>query len=188
MAAHRSSPFRDLPMIDFLFRRDNPSNAWERDPNLDLKIELHKATVNGISIGAAADKLSFLGRSSSKGKSPLDFKDLGFSIDYEDDGSFSGFQIVLLDPYGEFTSFSGTLTLNNAVINPAQIVAELGEPFWIDKDAEESILFYEFPSHEIQIEQSPSGVAKHIVVSSHHQMAESDQRKAYGVTKSWPPF
>ena len=178
-----------LQMIDLFFRRGNPTNRWERTPELNLKVELFGTpAVNGIAVGSLLDNLSFLGRSSSNDKTPLDYSDLGFSVDSENDGTFSGFQIVQSDPEGEFAGFAGTLTLNNSEVKPNEILAQLGTPFWVDTDETETISFFEFRTHEIQICQSPSGVIQRTIVTSFHLMGDPEQRRMYGVTEAWPPF
>jgi len=63
----------------------------------------------------------------------------------------------------------------------------LGAPYWIDRDDEEQILFFEFGSHEIQIEQTLDGRNKRMILTTLPLMANEEQRQAYGVDKPWPP-
>lgn len=174
-------------MIDALFRRGNPTNKWSSVPGLKLTIELLTPSINGIPVGSAINELSFLGRSSSQGSWPLDFASLGLSLDFEEDGSFSGFQIVLEDPSEEMDRFSGMITLNHSVIGLSNILDELGDPYWIDRDDDEAIWFFEFPTHEIQIEQSLAGKNQRVLVTKQPVMADAEHRKRYGVDKAWPP-
>lgn len=61
-------------------------------------------------------------------------------------------------------------------------------PQWRDQDDEEIIYFYEFPTHELQIEQSLDESIQRIFVTKQAVMADAENRKAYGVNKSWPPY
>lgn len=63
----------------------------------------------------------------------------------------------------------------------------MGEPYWIDRDEYEFIFFFEFPNHEIHVEQSLAGVNQRILVTRQPLMADAEQRKANGVDKAWPP-
>ena len=174
-------------MLDSLFRRGNPTNAWTREPGLRLTVDLAMPSINSIPVGSIVDKFSFLGRSNSKSKSPLDYIDLGISLDYEEDGTVSGFQVVLADPLNQFEAFSGTIKINESAVDSGTLIEELGDCYWLDRDENELIYFYEFPTHEIQIEQLPMGSVQRIIVTNDPLMADVEQRKSYGVDKPWPP-
>lgn len=175
-------------MFDALFRRGNPTNNWNRDFDLTLTVDLLVPSINSIRLGSAVDQLSFLGRSTSKSRTPLDYAELGVSLDIEDDGTFSCFHIVLEKRQNQFSLFSGVIQLNGAPIQPSALLDELGEPYWRDEDQDEITLFYEFPGHEIQIEHPLNGPPSDIVIATDAVMADAEQRKSYGVSKSWPPF
>jgi hypothetical protein len=67
------------------------------------------------------------------------------------------------------------------------LVARFGEPFWRDADDdEETLLFYEFSEGEWQIEFGKNGRLKFLSIGL-PLLADPTQRKAYHVTKSWPP-
>lgn len=175
-------------MFDALFRRGNPTNTWSRDSGLTLTVDLSAPSLNSIGLGSAVNQFSFLGRSTSKSRTPLDYADLGISLDNENDGTISGFQIVLDERQNQFSRFPGVIQLQRSPIELSTLVDKLGEPYWRDEDEEEIIWFYEFPSHEVQIEQSLDGPYSNIVVTKDALMADAGQRKSYGVSKSWPPF
>ena len=175
-------------MLDALFRRGNPTNLWHRSSGLALSVDLLSASINSVPVGSPIETFSFLGRSSSKIKTPLDFDDLGISLDYEDDGTVSGFQVILVDSDKEFSKYSGVIKLNDSPINPLELLAGLGEPYWRDQDEEEILVFYEYSTHEIQIEQSLAGECQRIIVTKHPLMGRAEQREAYGVEKPWPPY
>ena len=181
-------------ILDLIFRRGNPTNQWVRPANLTLVADLLVPSINQVTVGSPIDALSFLGRNKTAGGSPnfsrlscLDFTDLGLLVDNEDDGSFSGFVLVLEDPLDEFTPFSGVIKLNNSQVDPANLVQKLGDPYWIDRDEDETLMFYEYPNHEIVIEQSLNGLIQRVGVSTFPTMADAEQREHYGVDKAWPP-
>ncbi len=62
-----------------------------------------------------------------------------------------------------------------------------GEWYWLDEDEDESIAFFEYPSHEMQVELALSGAAKRIILTRHRLMSNPAQRESYGVDKAWPP-
>ena len=174
--------------MDALFRRGNPSNGWTRQQELTLTVDLLIPSINQVGVGSAADKFSFLGRSTDKSKTPLIFEDLGLTIDYEDDGTISGFHVVWADPYRPFSAFAGVIQLNNSTISRAALLNELGEPYWRDQDEDEILCFYEFPTHEITVEQALDETIRSIVVTTYPLMADAEQRTRYGVDKPWPPY
>ena len=175
-------------MFDALFRRGNPTNNWSRDFGLTLDADLLDPSINSIRLGSVVDQFSFLGRSTSKSRTPLDYTDLGISLDYEDDETISCFQLILDKQQNQFSPFSGVILLKGSAIEPAALIKELGEPYWRDQDADDVTLFYEFPTHEIQIEHALDGTIADIVVTIDALMADAEKRKAYGVDKSWPPY
>lgn len=174
-------------MLDMFFRRGNVSNNWTRKPGLTLAMDLSTPSINSIPIESTVDQFSFLGRSTSKSTSPLDFADLGISLDNEDDGTVSGFHIWFNDRDNKFSPYNGTIQLTGTAIEPSSIVNRLGEPYWRDEDEYEILYFYEFATHEIQVEHSLEGTIQSVIVTNDALMADAEQRKAYGVTKAWPP-
>lgn len=177
-------------MLDSLFRRGNPTNSWTRSTGLKLSADLTQPTLNGITIGSQIDKLSFFGRSTSNPKTPLDFHDLGLSIDHENDGSFSGFQLIFADSDAEsFWEYAGEILVEGSRVELGEIEANLCEPYWVDNDEDENetIVFYEYPKHEIQIEKSSANKIERVIITNRPVLAKAEQREHYGVSKPWPP-
>ncbi|NNJ27523.1 hypothetical protein [Alienimonas chondri] len=174
-------------MFDFLFRRGNASNRWSRPPGLELTVELSPPAINGTPLGSHVEDFSFLGRSSLGGPGWLEFGDLGVALDLEDDGTCSGFQVVFEDPDGRFQAFSGRLAVGRATVRPADLVDELGAPYWDDRDEDESVVYYEFSDYEIQLERTLEGENQRIIVTNQPAMADADHRRRCNVDKPWPP-
>ena len=170
-------------MFDLIFRRGNVSNSWVRDLGLALVVDLSAPSINSVGLGSAVYECSFLGRSTSKVNSPLEFEDLGVTIDNEEDGTVSGFQIVFNDLENKFAAFAGTVLVNGIAVLPSSIVSGLGDPYWRDEDESEIVSFFEFATYEIQVEQTLKGEIGRVIVTNDRLMDDAAQRKAYGVDK-----
>ena len=102
----------------------------------------------------------------------------------------------LLD-YGFFdiSSFKGSFTRSGETLRIGKDTTEkdilmvFGEPYWIDRSDGEVNLFYEYQAAavELQFEFSDGKSLSCITLSRKGVLSEADQRKAYGVTKPWPP-
>ena len=91
--------------------------------------------------------------------------------------------------------FSGSFARNGSGISistqttPEEIISQFGDPYWRDTDDDETILFYEYQKGrvELQFEFSDKRHLSAITLSRDGVLSEADQRKAYRVTKNWPP-
>jgi hypothetical protein len=91
--------------------------------------------------------------------------------------------------YGAFDGavhYRGTPLEISASVTEPWFREHLGEPYWRDADEEEVILFYEHGQREWQIELAADGRLKCWVIAE-PLLASAEQRRAYGVTKEWPP-
>ncbi|MST00900.1 MAG: hypothetical protein EXS29_06290 [Pedosphaera sp.] len=92
-------------------------------------------------------------------------------------------------------NFKGTLLKSGqrlsitAQTSIEEIVALFGEPYWKDAQDDEVILFYEFLGGkiELQFEFPDKRRLGFITLARDGVLSKADQRKAYGVTKPWPP-
>ena len=62
-----------------------------------------------------------------------------------------------------------------------------GEPYWLDDDLDETLLFYENNTAEVQYEFPGKQNLGFITILLDPIMADPEQREGYGVTKPWPP-
>ncbi len=83
--------------------------------------------------------------------------------------------------------FAGCLHPFSVTTTKAEVLALLGAPYWIDEDADESILFYEFGAIEWQIEFDEKEFLKVLLMATPPLLEDPEQRRAYGVTRKWPP-
>ena len=175
-------------MFDAFFRRGNPTNQWTRNPGLSLAVNLSEPSLNKTPLGSKLEAFSFLGRSSSKGAAPLlEFGELGLALDVEEDGACSGLQVVFDTPEPEFRRYEGTMTFHGFAVDAANIADRCGVPYWEDRDEDGSVLFYEFPDYEIQIERSPERDVQRVIMSNRPLLADAQARKTLGVDRAWPP-
>ena len=179
-------------MLDFLFRRGNPTNTWQRSPELILTVALDVPSLNGVSLGSQLDQLSSLGRDNEFQFDTYCYLDLGLGIECAKDGTLNGFTIVLIEEDGEFEPYRGELSWNGESLNTGNLTrddltAVCGDWYWLDSDDEESIAFYEFANYEMQVELSLSAAVKRFVLTKDRVLADPKQRDSYQVNKPWPP-
>lgn len=179
-------------MLDFIFRRGNPTNQWRRSPDLTLFAALDEPSLNGVPLGSRFDRLSSLGRNSGSKFGTLSYFDLGVGVDHSEDGTFHGYSIVLTDEDNEFQPYRGTLSWKHNQLDIHQLTRNdlpsvFGDWYWMDSDDNESIAFYEYPRHEMQIELALSGAVKRLILTTYPLMADPEQRDSYNVDKPWPP-
>lgn len=84
-------------MLDYIFRRGNPTNDWHRSPNLIVTAALDAPSLNGVALGSRFDRLSSIGRSDTSQSGTLCYFDLGIGVDHADDGAFCGYMVVLCE-------------------------------------------------------------------------------------------
>lgn len=179
-------------MLDFIFRRGNPTNTWKRSPDLTLSAALDEPSLNGVGLGSRFNQLSSIGRSERTDFGYLCYFDLGIAVECGKDDELTGYMVVLNDEEGEFQAYGGTLNWNRRPLNPSQIHLEnlddvFGNRYWTDKDDHEFIAFYEYDGYEMQIELTLSGAIKRFTITNSPLLANPEQRESYGVDKPWPP-
>ncbi len=87
---------------------------------------------------------------------------------------------------GEFKHRGKTLELStDTTIDDVQTI--FGAPYWLDDDTDETLLFYEDGTVEVQFEFPGKEYLGFITILLDPIMADPEQRKGYGVTKPWPP-
>lgn len=173
-------------MLDFIFRRNNPTNTWTRRANLNLSADLSNWSINGVAAGSHFEHLSDLGRSDKSDNSLIEYLDLGMSFDLEADQAFSGYSLVFSDEENRFKPYAGEIKVDGVSISSQAIMIALGEPYWSDTDEDETLQFFEFGSHEIVCEVALDGRLKRLNLTNDPLMEDPQQRASYGVTKPWP--
>ena len=171
-------------MFDFVFRRNNPTNAWQRRPNLNLSADLSTPAFGGITVGSPFEQLSYLGRSDNREVERIDNLDLGILFDRESDGTFSGYALFFSDEF--FKPYLGKITIAGVSVTAKDIPDALGEAYCVDTDEDETIHFYEFGTHEILCEFALDGSLNEVTLTTFPMLADPVQRDRYGVTKAWP--
>lgn len=163
---------------------------------VSLLADLDNFELSGTGFGQEVSGLSFLGRSDS---GAFDYAGKGLRLDVED-GCLAAFTLALRpDVYlgpardADVRRFTGRLRINgresttDRLTTEGQFTIAWGAPYWRDVDADEILLFFEFPDGEIQVELSLEGEPRVLLVSQEPLMADPEQRRSYGVTRPWPP-
>jgi len=181
-----------MGLLNLLSDLRNPTRMWIENPRLPLEFDFSKNELNGIGLGEAIDKLSFLGKA-AQWKPSLAYPQKGIAVDYDND-CIEGFLLNFsTDSADGFERFPGQLWFKNREVRLTEVIGEqnvldvFGQPYWIDRDDVETILFYEFNGIEWQLELSKTGFLQAVIVTASPLLAREDQRKAYGVSKPWPP-
>ncbi len=179
------------------FRRRSRTSTWREERGVLLVADLDRFELNGVGLGGGVESLRFLGPSESAG---FDYPSKGLQLDVDQDGLLEG--IVLALRSGAYLGqakqelvreFAGRIRLGGRDRTPRELrgefdfVAAWGEPYWRDIDEDETLLFFEFARHEVQVELTTEGVPQVLIVTPEPLMADSAQRDRYGVTKAWPP-
>jgi hypothetical protein len=182
----------------FLFPPEDKTAHWQRVAGLQLDFDLPRARLNGVGLGDRLEKLLFLGRREDRedaASREYCYFSLGLEVDCLGDGeTIDGFELVQKDLYSpKWQPFCGAChycgrEIVLARLNEQSLVEQFGPPYWRDEDEDEILLFYEFsPNIEWQVELSLDGTMNRIIITNDPGMADEGQRKAFRVTRSWPP-
>lgn len=185
-----------MGIIDRLFYGSDPSRDWVADPLVPLEFDFSLHALCGVRIGNPFLSLTILGPAEDRkaaGKGLLRYFSRGVEVEVGE-GRVRSIRLVWEDEFDEgFRPYPGACRFGaepvplSAATREEEIVACFGPPFWRDEDEDEIILFYEFSHIEWEIEFRPGGTLKSILVLTPPLLAGEEQRKAYGVTKPWPP-
>jgi len=166
-----------------LFRSNKP--APPPAPALALPIDLGSfkcgQTVLGTKPGEAEPFANSFNRDCFS-----DFR--GIQIETTDDGLLNSIYIELKDFPGEFLHNGSNVPISLQT-TPEEIISRFGPPYWTDTMDEEMIFFYEYQSGGIELQfEFPD--RKHlgiITLMKNGILSGEHERKAYGVTREWPP-
>jgi hypothetical protein len=161
-----------------------------------------KPEIPEVALSLDVDLGSFKSGQTALGERPKPSDPYTEYIDASGLGSFekSGIEIsvengVLDCVFITLVNFSGRFLRNGSEIlistrtTTEEIISQFGEPYWRDTDEDETILFYEYQNGhvELQFEFSDKRHLSAITLSRDGVLSKADQRKAYRVTKNWPP-
>ncbi|MBI3098460.1 MAG: hypothetical protein HYY93_09505 [Planctomycetes bacterium] len=185
-----------MGVIDRIFAGSDPSRDWVADPLVPLEFDFSLHALCGVRVGNPFSLLSILGPAEDRkaaGKGLLRYFSRGVEVEVGE-GRVRSIRLVWVDEFEEgFNPFPGACRLNGQTIplgagtREEEVLALFGEPWWHDEDEDEVILFYEFSHIEWEIELRREGTLKSILVLTPPLLADEAQRKAYGVTRAWPP-
>ena len=168
----------------------NPTRSSREDLTKSLVLDLDTHQFCGVRIGESTQPLSFLGPA-SRWSGSLEYPQRGLMIRDEFSlGKMCFFFGHAAEPRGGTycgdIRYRGTLLPLSSSITEGDAITLFGQPYWRDADHDETILFYEFSGCEWQVEFATDGRLKCLWIGT-PLLADSQQREAYGVTRSWPP-
>jgi len=157
-----------------------------RSQTKDLVIDLQTFACGNSKLGSAPDARDFFAQPLQASDTYKSARD-GFEV-----GTKQGildYVFITIGAYkGSFACGESKIVLNSA-ITPERVRAEFGEPYWIDSKDKELILFYEFAGGriELQFEFPDKRQLGFITLAKDGVLSDAEQRRLYGVTKTWPP-
>lgn len=185
-----------MNFLSRLFGIDITRN-WTADSGLKIKFDFNKFALCSVKIGDPLERLEKFGPAQDKsaaGHGVLRYYSKGVEIGVNH-GVVAHYVLVIDDylklgyqPFSGVCEYQGNNIAINAGTSEEDIVEYFGEPYWRNEDSDEIILFYEFKDTEVQVELSTDKKLKAVVIVSPPLLADEEQRKSYGVSKSWPPF
>ncbi len=151
-----------------------------------LQIELGSFKCGQTVLGARPEQSECYANSFDP-KGAAKFDDAGVELGAEDNVLISAF--ITLDNFTGSFSKNGSMISISTETTPDEIISQFGPPYWTDNTDEETILFYEFQKGriELQFEFPDKRRLGFVTLSREGVLSKSDQRKAYGVSKEWPP-
>lgn len=185
------------------FKSSNITTNWEKSLTLDLTFNFSNNSINNIKIGDDFELLSSLGTCENKVIPKIldyNYYSMGIMIGTKKDNKIDTFLLYFNDVIEKkFSPFTGKFIYQNKKIllsdktTKKEFIAIFGEPYWEnidisgDKTYDEIILFYEFKNLEWQVEFTSDEKLKLFIAIDNPIMSDLENRKNYGVTKSWPP-
>jgi hypothetical protein len=175
----------------------DPLIAWKPEPGLatDFDFDFDQHALCRIRLGDPVRLLWKLGPSEDKAAEAggdFNYYTRGARITVEN-GVVNSFVLFWNDEEQKrFVAFSGPCVYRgqrlelHAGMKEAEITDIFGEPYWRDKDPDETILFYEFGDVEWQVELGPEGL-RAIAVVTPPLLQSEERRKTLKMTRPWPP-
>jgi hypothetical protein len=189
-------------MIRRLFRKllagPLPTDTWRATPHLPLILDLERHTVVNIGPEASVEWLSVLGPPEDRDAiEDACYRYMSKGLEFwAEDHRIKDIRVVWNDPLSDphMEPFPGTTRHRgrHVALSSSTTVSEftvmMGEPYWIDRDPYETLLFYEFDHNvEWQVEFPHARGLGSLMITAFPLMAFPEQRERYGVTKPWPP-
>ena len=150
----------------------NPTREWGHDPHRRLELDLDANALSGVPLGAAFERLEFLGPAQRSRSNPdlWEFSPLGVAAEAEDGRLVALFVLPIPDEHFRVEPYTGTVSIGGRPVpvswlsRERDVVRAFGEPTRRDEDDVETVLFYELGRVEWQIELTPEGRIKTIAV------------------------
>jgi hypothetical protein len=151
-----------------------------------LQIDLGSFKCGQTVLGTRPDKSECYANSfNSKGVAKFD--DAGIELGTKNDAL--DYALITLDNFtGGFFKAGSKISITNRT-TPDEIISRFGPSYWTDNLDEETILFYEFKNGqiELQFEFPDKRHLGFVTLMRNGVLSKADQRKAYRVTREWPP-
>lgn len=168
----------------------NPTAPWPPYDRRVLELDLDRHQLNGVGVGDRWERLKFLGPGGFNGF-VLSYPDRGLTFEVADD------QIAILTLHfgsGDRSggpAFAGELRRQGRRIDVhgqttlQEFLQQVPDPFWIDDEEGDALVFYEFPGLEWQVEFYEGLLAQWEI--RRPELDAPEARETYNVNRPWPP-
>ncbi|MBI5527752.1 MAG: hypothetical protein HY897_15585 [Deltaproteobacteria bacterium] len=185
-----------MGLFDDMFGAPDPTRHWKGTPGLVPDFDLDRHALCGVRPGDPVAWLEKLGRCEDQAaakEGEYRWYTRGIAVDV-DLYAVSAFIVHFADDREEgYAPFGGPCSVRgrSVPLTPETTEKEFGEafgePYWRDRETDETILFYEFGDIEWQAEFTSGRRLRLILVMTPPMLADEDQRKTYKIDKPWPP-
>lgn len=177
---------KQKPQLKYL-RTLFPSHLPDVEPadsHSRLIVDLTQYRCGHSKLGYPPSEADFFTRSLNENEI---FEDTTHGLEIGAQDGILDYILIALEKFpGRFKYRAKAIELNtNTTIDDVR--KKFGEPYWLDDDTDEILLFYEDGRVEMQFEFPGKQSLGFITLLHDPLMADPEQREAYGVTKPWPP-
>jgi hypothetical protein len=184
-----------MALLDTFAGNKDATRDWAAEPGLRLVLDLDRAALIGVPLGAKYEDLFRLGpaEDSETAKSgELRYLSRGVAANVTK-GKITSYFIVFSQGYEGYDAYPGEARLGgnpitlSALTTESALIDRFGQPYWRDEDDDETLLFYERGDVEWQVEIDENAQLRCITLVSPPSLADPTRREMYGVTAPWPP-
>ena len=183
-----------MGLLDTLAGNKDATRDWAAEPGLQLVLDLDRAALIGVPLGAKYEDLFRLGPAEDPEAAKtgeLRYLSRGVAATVIK-GKIASYFVVFSQGYEGFDAYPGEARIGgksvllSALTTEAALLDRFGEPYWRDEDDDETLLFYERGEVEWQIEIDENSQLRCLTLLTPPSLADPARREAYGVTAPWP--
>jgi hypothetical protein len=170
-----------MGLLSFFFGCGQPER-----PSPIVSVDLSKFSIAGSEVGKPISADSPFARELAAANV---YAPQGKGLELGSNGDLLDYAVIALDDFDGTFAMDGNLLSLDTTTTELDVRRRFGEPYWINREDSEVILFYEYQAGDIEVQyEFPDGVnLGFITISRAGVLSDPEQRKLYGVDKPWPP-